>query len=320
MNKNSRIQVLRGLAIVSVVCIHTFGGGYTTVLMRPLVNFAVAMFIFLSGYLTRLDIGKCSQFYLKRSKRVLIPYMVWSVIYCVSYGKWDTFLSDIVTAHTCSIYYYIFVYMQFTLLHPLIVKLYKSKLSWLGWTITPLSMLILRYVPALFYDGIQLRAEIFFGSWFIYYYFGLFVANNDKIQSILNRLSAGKIIICLCITYFLSVVEGTLWFLNENVDMATTQLRISSMLTSMTVLIIGTKYMVKKLHSEKKFHNVLKTLGDCSFGIYLAHPLVRDVLYIIPIWGKVVFPISTCVILLATTICVLIGRRILCKYSWVLGL
>ena len=50
LTKNTKIQVLRAMAIVSVVIIHTCGSVY----IRPFVNFCVALFIFLSGYLTKI--------------------------------------------------------------------------------------------------------------------------------------------------------------------------------------------------------------------------------------------------------------------------
>lgn len=56
INKNSRnttIQIFRAFAIIAVVIIHTLPLGYWQVLIRPFVNFAVAAFLFLSGYLTK---------------------------------------------------------------------------------------------------------------------------------------------------------------------------------------------------------------------------------------------------------------------------
>lgn len=49
--KNTKIQALRAIAIIAVVIIHTWGSIY----IRPLVNFCVALFIFLSGYLTKIS-------------------------------------------------------------------------------------------------------------------------------------------------------------------------------------------------------------------------------------------------------------------------
>lgn len=52
--KDKKIQILRGIAIIAVVAIHTVRGDIS-IIIRPFINFAVAMFIFLSGYLTKIE-------------------------------------------------------------------------------------------------------------------------------------------------------------------------------------------------------------------------------------------------------------------------
>lgn len=50
--KDLYIQALRGLAIVAVALIHCLPESATSVALRPFLNWAVAMFLFLSGLLT----------------------------------------------------------------------------------------------------------------------------------------------------------------------------------------------------------------------------------------------------------------------------
>lgn len=50
--QSKRIQVIRGIAIIAVVLIHTCPYGMIQVICRPMVNFCVATFSFLSGMLT----------------------------------------------------------------------------------------------------------------------------------------------------------------------------------------------------------------------------------------------------------------------------
>ena len=49
--KSYKIQMLRGLAIIAVVVIHNIPSELAQVWCRPLVNFAVGLFLFLSGFL-----------------------------------------------------------------------------------------------------------------------------------------------------------------------------------------------------------------------------------------------------------------------------
>ena len=53
---NQQIQALRGIAILAVVIIHTYpANGLSGIVIRSITNFAVAMFIFLSGLLTPIE-------------------------------------------------------------------------------------------------------------------------------------------------------------------------------------------------------------------------------------------------------------------------
>lgn len=52
MARDRYLQVLRGLAIAAVVLIHCLPQCPATVALRPFLNFSVALFLFLSGFLT----------------------------------------------------------------------------------------------------------------------------------------------------------------------------------------------------------------------------------------------------------------------------
>ncbi len=91
----THFDLLRSIAIIGVVAIHTTGIGYTfpemsldfnlTVLWRQIINFSVPMFIAISGYfLANKDLTDKTKYFsfLKRQVlRVLIPYVFWSIGY-----------------------------------------------------------------------------------------------------------------------------------------------------------------------------------------------------------------------------------------------
>ena len=60
---NRKIQILRTMAIFAVVMIHSNADGIFAVINRPFLNFAVAMFTFLSGFLTKTKIDNIFGFY-----------------------------------------------------------------------------------------------------------------------------------------------------------------------------------------------------------------------------------------------------------------
>ena len=64
--RNNMVQIFKALAIVAVVMIHTTPAGVSQVLFRPFINFSVATFLFLSGYLTKAENDNWGAFYKKR--------------------------------------------------------------------------------------------------------------------------------------------------------------------------------------------------------------------------------------------------------------
>lgn len=233
---NKKIQILRAMAILAVVMIHTNTGGYIGVAIRPFVNFAVAMFIFLSGYLTKLNIVDLKKFYIKRISRVLVPYCIWSAIYTIVYGNYSEFIKNFFTAQCCGIYYFIFVYVQLVLISPMVGKLIQSKYRWIGWCITPVSIIIIRYVMNLLNIPVGFPWNgIAFVVWFIYFYIGMLLGNHV----LEYKLTVKKTLLLYIATLVLSEGEGLVWYLIGNNDMATTQLRFTSILTSIMVILLS---------------------------------------------------------------------------------
>ena len=52
MARDRYLQALRGISIAAVVLIHCLPACAVSVAIRPFLNWSVAMFLFLSGYLT----------------------------------------------------------------------------------------------------------------------------------------------------------------------------------------------------------------------------------------------------------------------------
>lgn len=77
------IQLVRGIAIIAVVMIHTAPAGITQVFCRPFLNIGVASFLFLSGLLSQAN----NWHPWKRIKKVAIPYVIWSLIYVLVYNR-----------------------------------------------------------------------------------------------------------------------------------------------------------------------------------------------------------------------------------------
>lgn len=150
------------------------------VIFRPFVNYAVAMFVFLSGVLTKKRTnGGYTDMIVRRLRKCLIPYVLWSFLCAGINGTIRTFIPDIFFSKCNGICYFTLVYVQMVILTPFAYKLLDSKLNWVGWLITPITILLIRYVCVITNIplGFQFQGELF-AFWFIFYYLGLALGNH----------------------------------------------------------------------------------------------------------------------------------------------
>ena len=313
--KDRNIQTFRALAIIAVVMIHTTPSGQWQVFCKPLINFAVATFIFLSGYLTKTDNDNWLKFYTRRLTRVLVPYIIWTAIYSIpdiqSSGP-SSLVKNLLCANATTTLYYIFVYIQFVLLTPLLGKLAKSPYRHLAWLIAPLSVILFKYIPV--YGDIQLgkHIELFWNDvclgWFTFYYLGLILGNKiiDRQFNIRNLAAL------YCASLLLQMAEGYLWFTVDPAGCGS-QLKLTSILSSTIFLLIIYCALINWSNESKC--RLLYTIGDYSFGIYLVHMMFLKGLQPLEFYSAIPYPITSVIILAISFVfcyvCTeLIGKRV----------
>lgn len=313
-NKSARIQVLRGLAIVAVVFIHTTPGGMTRVICRPFLNFAVGLFLFLSGMLSDAQRWKP----LKRIVKILIPYVIWTFIYTLtlSYrfpvGVIKNYFRHLLFGNAAAMMYFVFIYSQFTLLIPLIDKLARSRHKYLGFIISPLEIICIRLIPIV--TGFQMNKHISDISgrsclgWFTYFYLGYLLGNNY----IKVKVKTRTLVSLWAFSILLQMLEGY-WYLSMGVDNCGTQLKLSAILSGSLFCLMAFKYI--ESDSSKKL-TLLETLGNYSFGIFFCHLFIKKFLVLIPGYTSYVFyPLSSVILVMISLAVVMAGHKILGKYA-----
>lgn len=310
--RNNMIQIFRALSIVAVVMIHTTPLGEWQVFCRPFINFSVATFLFLSGYLTKIKNDDWYAFSKKRIVRVIIPYTIWTILYSLSFvipiSENIRFITkNLITAKAAETLYYIFVYIQFVLLTPWLGQLAKSIYRHLGWLIAPISTIIFKYYYLL--TGLEPNGyiSIFWSDaclgWFTYYYLGLLLGNNI----IKPNYSLKTLIPLYAVSIALQMAEGHIWLLlgQENCG---TQIKLTSFLTStLFLLIVYTILNKPNIDIKSKF---LRLLGDYSFGIYLCHIMIIRVLDKVPYYESLPYPITSAIVVLISFACCYVGDKI----------
>ena len=293
--------MFRAIAIIAVVMIHTTPAGQWQVFCKPFINFAVATFIFLSGYLTKTYNDNWLKFYVRRLTRVLVPYIIWTVIYSIpdirSSGP-SALVKNLLCANATTTLYYIFVYIQFVLLTPLLGKLAKSPYRHLGWLIAPLSVILFKYIPV--FGDIQLgkHIELFWNDaclgWFTFYYLGLILGN----RIIDRRFNIRNLAVLYCASLLLQMAEGYLWFTVDPAGCGS-QLKLTSILSSSIFMLII--YSVLSSNHGTKCR-LLSTIGDYSFGIYLVHMMILKALEPMALYSAIPYPVTSLIILIISFI------------------
>lgn len=226
-------------------------------------------------------------------------------------------INSLLSASAAPHLYYIFVYIQFSLLTPLLGKLAKSRYQFIGWLIAPISVLFFHYFLSqrspnglfrVFWDNACL-------GWFSFYYLGLILGNR-----ILVKEYSLKILITLYVlSLLIQMGEAYGWKIMGVINCGS-QLNITALLSSsLFCLIAYTVLEQKKLNVTNKIALFIKKLGDYSFGIYLSHIMILNVLWnyrnVLP------YPLNSLTILLLSLFLCYIGTIVLGrKKSRLLGL
>lgn len=206
----------------------------------------------------------------RRIRRTLPPYVVWSLAYALLLQDSSVLgaLKALLTAGAAAQMYFIAVYLQLTLLTPLLYRLLKWR-PLIAYAITPLSLAV---YEALTVAGVALPIlGRLFPVWLIFYVVGLdWERWRSRLQGKLGVAS-----IALGMSLATQLILGFAWLRLGDYNMATTQLKLSSMATSLCAIavVMLLPAAMKVRLSESFFSDV----GDASFGIYLCHMFVLAV-------------------------------------------
>lgn len=263
---------------------HSVVAEYYQIVLRQIINFAVATFIFMAGFFARpynLNGGG----YWNRLKKLLIPYILWSIFYSllsspIGFNPIEI-IHNLLTGKAQAQLYYILVLLELTLLTPLYMKAVDNKkLSIFILSITPIHLLATSGYR--YYTGSNLTwMGRDFCAWVIFYYLGMLVKHYGW-KEINDKLLIGLYFAALTI----SVTEG--FIVNYKLgmfSMAIGQINLTTMIYSLAVISLIMNRWRKSsanLSSQNGKTNTLKGkilqalvyIGDISFGIYFCHTFV----------------------------------------------
>lgn len=277
---------LRGIAILMVIGIHSYyvvpfdtWGNIARINNRELINFAVPLFLAISGYF----IGKKRieaysdywQFVKKQIPRVYVPLLIWSaptVAMWMANGKfWIVAILQGMICAAFGPYYFILLIMQLYLLHPVIAKAADSKLG--GGVFIVLinvtSLLLFCYILTHYSLPFVFLVSPFV-YWIAFYYVGVYLSHHSRdysISWILVFLTAGAVAQLMTTGYAQSAeLKGwPLVFANYSHSLSAWIYEMSAVL----LLLSAKAERCYEKHQSKL--TVIWKIGVYAFGIYLVH-------------------------------------------------
>lgn len=164
--------------------------------------------------------------------------------------------------------YYLLVCVQLVLLTPFLLKLLLRHRHFV-YAITPVCLLF-RECAA--FAGVALpQIQVRCPLWLIFYVVGLDWKRRDKL--IVEHTFRVFIVFCTCLAF--QEIVAFWWYAAGDFNMATTQLIISSLATSLAAIALFMS--IPASFRMKASTSPFVGLGNASFGIYLCHILVLAV-------------------------------------------
>ena len=331
--KNYYFQMLRGIAIIAVIMIHCTNpllkdnSNYILqIVYRQFINFAVAMFVFLSGYFTKKDdvLTNPKSFIKRRFIRLIPPYLFWSAIGIIMSQTYSfpSIIKRLIFGTSFVQLYYIIVLLQLTIITPILLKTIDKKLiRIIIFAISPIT-LIAQYISVFTRDATINRFGTLFTTWLIFYYFGLVVRNLDiSLDTFTSKLRL--FLVAYVVMISVSIFESISIYNHFNVlDFAASQIKLSTFVVSLLVIAIALAFSSIVKVTEK---NILVIIGNYSYGLYLAHYAVMLVInkigFLYFITNQLLYCVVTSFIVLSLTLlfCILC-RKILSNKSNIIGL
>ncbi|MGD9778674.1 acyltransferase [Methanomethylovorans sp.] len=312
------INYLRAIAIIGVLIIHTIddtaavknltGLMFSLMYIEELVRFAVPMFIFVSGfvlynkYRSELPV---KDFYKKRFMSILIPYIIFSVIYCIvntQLGLFPAFtlnsVIDSIFNFTASGHFWYFqLILTFYIFYPAIIAYYeitKDRFE-IHLLFALFSPILIMYVLGSFIPSFGFALSTPF-KYLIYFLFGIYTKDNyDKICRRLERISMKKILLLGSLIASLPFVSMFLVVDSRYGTQFSNSIPYYYQLTLVSTNILHIcifMFCLNFLLIYKPKFTLLQKTGEYSYGIFLVHALFHNFLliYIFPRFS--IFPTS----------------------------
>lgn len=262
---------------------------------------AVFLFLMIAGALLLKKDIDLKTIWIKKISRMAGVLLVFSIVMYLGFGMeygFETysimdFVKKIYTNQISTIYWYLYVYIAFLMALPFLRAIVKTIKEVHYKYIFILYIVFTAIIPCVEYCLFQGNIRMYSGvspSWLFtnivfWPLMGYYVENvfdikkcTKKLLGIWGLLSLIGIGISSYLTYYMHGITGIC-------EEDSSQMFFATFIVFPCIMIyIGTKYYVVRHKITEFSKNIIKSIGKCSFGIYLIHILVKDLLSGLGIW------------------------------------
>lgn len=286
-------DVLNIVACFGVVAMHFNGlthaysstfGWRQALFVDCLFYWAVPIFFMLSGatLMDYLDKYETNTYFRKRIRRVVIPFLAWSIIaliWKVITGQMEppvgprSFIELVINTQIIDIYWFFIPLMMIYLCMPVLTKLreYRSTLWYLVGIIVVANVLI-PFLCSLVGIRWNPQANIPLGGGYIVYALLGYLLRDEELskrqRSVLYVLGIAAFLLRYVGTIVLSDTSGSL---NELFWGYT---NLPCLLLSIAVFVFAKNAKLESLFKTQRSQNALVKVASCSFGVYLIHMIL----------------------------------------------
>ena len=298
-SKSNRIlyfDILNIFACINVVLIHMNGivhsyspysSWKTALIFEVICYWAVPIFVMLSGatLLKYRERYNTKTFFKKRFVKVLIPWIIWSLITYVFHNKninLIQFGNDFLYQKIENTYWFFPLILYLYCLIP-VLSIFTEKKEYRGIlkgiviflfifksVLTPIYSVMHKSIPSIFNYCLEANGYIMF------LILGYLLSTTDiskKKRIVIYFLGIISALIRYFYTYHFSMKQGTL---NRDLFNYTSALNVFMALSVfLFIKNINWEKIIDKLHIKPKY---IATISGCSFGVYLIHVLVKTIL------------------------------------------
>lgn len=251
-----------------------------------LLQFVTQAFVFLSGvklFVGQKSIERVGHFYLARSKRVYVPYVIWVIIYYAYFVliKWYSFsikdlLGYIVFGDLASHFYFVVIIMQLYILTPLFKVLFEKCSPWVCSVYALFVSLIfgehLGQILSTAVSGLELRYnDRLFTTYVFYFVIGAAVGMNyDRVISALER-ARGLVYTAF---FFFAALNLTLSYLASCGRIYISFAYTMHFAYSVSAIAASLTFSRALARKRAKIPRIVEMIDRSSYMLYLSHILV----------------------------------------------